>query len=221
MQFLLAIDAAARAAGVQWRALYNDYAVAAAVNRHLDRKHVIFIGQIRRGRRLGLNWHGPLLLHFHLDIAPQSQGADSEEASPGFALPEQAEELELVDPTAEYSAEALGDLETAAVPYAEVAGEYALEDQWVAPGEQLDGSEALDCDEEGSRLTISIPLCSGTRTNSRSRSPRSARSRRSSRPRQAPARAWPTESAGWPRSCSARRCAAGRAGRPSPRCSGR
>ena len=73
-----------------------------------------------------------------------AEGADSEEASPGFALPEQAEEFELVDPTAEYSAEALGDLETAEVPYAEVVGEYALEEQWVAPGEQLDGSEALD-----------------------------------------------------------------------------
>jgi hypothetical protein len=71
VQFLLAIDAAARAAGVQWRAIYNDYAVAAAVNSHLDGKHVIFVGEIRRGRQLGLNWHGPLILHVHLDIAPQ------------------------------------------------------------------------------------------------------------------------------------------------------
>jgi hypothetical protein len=73
VQFLLAIDAAARAAGVEWRAIYNDYAVAATINQHLDRKRVIFVGKPRRGgRRIGLNWHGPLLLHFHVDITPRS-----------------------------------------------------------------------------------------------------------------------------------------------------
>jgi hypothetical protein len=73
VQFLLALDAAARAAGVEWRAIYNDYAVAAAVNQHLDRKRVIFVGHPRRGgRRIGLNWHGPLILHFHVDITPRS-----------------------------------------------------------------------------------------------------------------------------------------------------
>jgi hypothetical protein len=72
--FLLAIDAAARAAGVEWRAIYNDYAVAAAINRHLDRKRVVFVGHPRRGgRRIGLNWHGPLILHFHVDITPSAQ----------------------------------------------------------------------------------------------------------------------------------------------------
>ena len=158
VQFLLAIDAAARAAGVQWRAIYNDYAVAAAVNRHLDRKHVIFVGQIRGDRRLGLNWHGPLILHFHLDITPQWRGPEREEES-GLALPEQAGEfpaagwtgeeetaleLEHVDPTAEFSPEALGDLETPGVPDPETAGEYEVAEQWVASAEQLDGSEALD-----------------------------------------------------------------------------
>jgi hypothetical protein len=73
VQFLLALDAAARAAGVEWRAIYNDYAVAAAINQHLDRKRVIFVGHPRRGgRRIGLNWHGPLILHFHVDITPRS-----------------------------------------------------------------------------------------------------------------------------------------------------
>jgi hypothetical protein len=73
VRFLLAIDGAARAAGVEWRAIYNDYAVAAAVNQHLDRKRVIFVGHPRRGgRRIGLNWHGPLILHFHVDITPRS-----------------------------------------------------------------------------------------------------------------------------------------------------
>jgi peptidoglycan hydrolase-like protein with peptidoglycan-binding domain len=71
VRFLLAVDAAARAAGVSWRGIYNDHAVAAAVNRHLDRKRVVFVGQVRRsGARVGLNWHGPLVLHVHLDLVP-------------------------------------------------------------------------------------------------------------------------------------------------------
>ena len=93
-RFLLAIDAAARAAGVQWRAIYNDYAVAAAVNRYLDRQHVIFVGEILRGPKLTLNWHGPLILHVHVDIVPQPQNPDQEEESPGLA-PEEAGKLRL------------------------------------------------------------------------------------------------------------------------------
>jgi hypothetical protein len=80
VQFLLAVDAAARAAGVEWRAIYNDYAVAAAISQHLDRKRVIFVGHPRRGgRRIGLNWHGPLILHFHVDITPRPAPGPSKE----------------------------------------------------------------------------------------------------------------------------------------------
>ncbi|MFD6393316.1 M15 family metallopeptidase [Nocardia sp. NPDC060259] len=64
--FLADIDAAARAVGLRWRVLYNDFAVAAHVNRLKGARHVGFVGSPSRN----LNWHGPLVLHFHLDLAP-------------------------------------------------------------------------------------------------------------------------------------------------------
>jgi hypothetical protein len=64
--FLLTVDAAARAAGLRWRVLYNDFAVAAHINRVTRARHVLFIGQPGSN----LNWHGPLILHFHVDLAP-------------------------------------------------------------------------------------------------------------------------------------------------------
>jgi len=66
---LLALDAAASAVGATWRVLYNDFAVAAAVNRHTGLRQVVFMGQVRPNGT-NLNWHGPLILHFHLDVAP-------------------------------------------------------------------------------------------------------------------------------------------------------
>lgn len=83
LRLLRAINAAARSVGAQWRAIYNDHAVAAAINKELRRRHVIFVGGVRRDkakRVTGLNWHGPdpLILHFHLDIAPLS-GSDEGE----------------------------------------------------------------------------------------------------------------------------------------------
>ncbi|WP_231949654.1 peptidoglycan-binding protein [Alloactinosynnema sp. L-07] len=67
---LLAVNAAAADVGVRWRALYNDYSVAEAINRHTGVRNVVFMGQPRTGARPNLNWHGPLVLHVHLDIAP-------------------------------------------------------------------------------------------------------------------------------------------------------
>jgi hypothetical protein len=64
--FLLTVHAAAAAVGLRWRVLYNDYAVAAYVNRVTGARHVVFMGEPGRN----LNWHGPLVLHFHLDLAP-------------------------------------------------------------------------------------------------------------------------------------------------------
>jgi hypothetical protein len=68
---LLAIDDAAAAIRVDWRVLYNDYAVAAALNRHTGGRRVTFSGFPQRNRK-NITWHGPdpLLCHFHLDIAP-------------------------------------------------------------------------------------------------------------------------------------------------------
>jgi peptidoglycan hydrolase-like protein with peptidoglycan-binding domain len=64
---LLALESATRGVGAAWRVLYNDHAVAAAVNRHTGLRQVVFIGDSSGGV---LNWHGPLILHFHLDVAP-------------------------------------------------------------------------------------------------------------------------------------------------------
>jgi hypothetical protein len=64
--FLVAVDAAARAAALRWRVLYNDFAVAAHINRLTGARHVVFQGVPNHN----LNWHGPLVLHFHIDLAP-------------------------------------------------------------------------------------------------------------------------------------------------------
>ena len=74
IRFLRAVHAAAGAVGAQWRVLYNDFTVADAVNRERGARHVLFMGTVRRrgATVAGLNWHGPhpLILHFHLDLAP-------------------------------------------------------------------------------------------------------------------------------------------------------
>ena len=53
----------------------NDFSVADAMNCETGRSNVIFVGTTRKDkskRVVGLNWHGPdpLMLHFHLDLAP-------------------------------------------------------------------------------------------------------------------------------------------------------
>jgi hypothetical protein len=74
IRFLQKLHEAATAVSAQWRVIYNDFSVADVVNRALGREHVIFVGTTRKtgGRVTGLNWHGPapLILHFHLDLAP-------------------------------------------------------------------------------------------------------------------------------------------------------
>jgi len=69
---LRAVHQAARAVGAEWRALYNDYSVARVINQETGARRVRFIGGAFPGG--GLNWHGPhpLILHFHLDLAPLS-----------------------------------------------------------------------------------------------------------------------------------------------------
>ncbi len=79
IRFLRALHDAATAVGAQWRVIYNDFSVAEVVNRALGRAHVIFVGSATKSgsRVTGLNWHGPapLILHFHLDLAPLSGAA--------------------------------------------------------------------------------------------------------------------------------------------------
>ncbi len=73
VSFLLDLDQAARDAAAEWRVLYNDFSVAEAVNKATGKKHVVFMGA-DTDHGANLNWHGPapLILHFHLDIAPNA-----------------------------------------------------------------------------------------------------------------------------------------------------
>src|SRR5205807_4306238 len=70
VRFLLNLDKAAQVVGAQWRVLYNDFSVAEDVNKATGVRNVTFMGSPLEGKNL--NWHGPdpLILHFHLDIAP-------------------------------------------------------------------------------------------------------------------------------------------------------
>lgn len=74
IKLLRAVDGAAKALHAHWRVIYNDFAVAATINRETGRHNVIFVGDVRRDGKLvtGLNWHGPapLILHFHIDLWP-------------------------------------------------------------------------------------------------------------------------------------------------------
>ncbi len=68
VNFLLRLDATAKALGARWRVLYNDFRVAQEVNEAAGTRNVEFTGGIDKSG--GLNWHGPapLILHFHLDL---------------------------------------------------------------------------------------------------------------------------------------------------------
>lgn len=67
VDFLLLVHQAAQQSNLEWRVLYNDFAVARAVNQRTGARHVGFVGDSSGN----LNWHGPLVLHFHLDLSPR------------------------------------------------------------------------------------------------------------------------------------------------------
>jgi hypothetical protein len=67
VDFLLLVHQAAQQSNLEWRVLYNDFAVARAVNQRTGARHVGFVGD----NSGNLNWHGPLVLHFHLDLSPR------------------------------------------------------------------------------------------------------------------------------------------------------
>ena len=71
IRLALAIDQAAAAVGAGWRVLYDDFAVARAVNEHLGSRRIVEMANTERsgGRITNINWHGPLVNHFHLDLA--------------------------------------------------------------------------------------------------------------------------------------------------------
>lgn len=71
---LRAVHQASRAVGAEWRVIYNDYSVARVINQETGARHVVILG-----------FHGPapLVLHFHLDLAPlQGVVANSTPALP-------------------------------------------------------------------------------------------------------------------------------------------
>jgi hypothetical protein len=85
VRLLRAVNAAAGEVQLGWRAIYNDFSVADAINREFGRQHVIFIGAATKNSAkavTGINWHGPdpLILHVHLDLAPLA-GANLGEAA--------------------------------------------------------------------------------------------------------------------------------------------
>lgn len=70
--FALAIDRAATAIGVEWRVIYDDFSVARAVNERLGQRRIIEVANTSRNRAgdiTNINWHGPLVNHFHIDLA--------------------------------------------------------------------------------------------------------------------------------------------------------
>jgi hypothetical protein len=79
---LRATHKAARAVGAEWRVLYNDHSVARVINQETGARRVGFVGGAFPGG--GLNWHGPhpLILHFHLDLAPLSGVAPGASPTP-------------------------------------------------------------------------------------------------------------------------------------------
>ncbi len=95
VDFLRAVHEAAGAVNTQWRVIYNDSSVADTINRTTRQRNVIFIGTVRRDkskRVKGLNWHGPdpLILHFHLDLAPRvgvPNTAGSPRSQPSVSTP--------------------------------------------------------------------------------------------------------------------------------------
>ncbi|MEU5261560.1 hypothetical protein [Amycolatopsis sp. NPDC021455] len=69
IEFALAIDATAQAMGIEWRALYNDASVAHAVNQRLGVQRIVEVANVFAGPPRNINWHGPLITHFHVDLA--------------------------------------------------------------------------------------------------------------------------------------------------------
>ncbi|HEY0144535.1 MAG TPA: hypothetical protein VGF48_26865 [Thermoanaerobaculia bacterium] len=86
LQFLRAVNDTAETVHCDWRVIYNDFSVANVINKELGRQRVIFVGTVRRkGKRIaGLNWHGPkpLVLHFHLDLAPRANPSGGGTSAP-------------------------------------------------------------------------------------------------------------------------------------------
>lgn len=75
IKFLRAVGKTASLVDAEWRIIYNDFSVANTINQETGKRHVIFVGRVRKdkGKAINLNWHGPspLILHFHLDLVPR------------------------------------------------------------------------------------------------------------------------------------------------------
>jgi len=77
INFFLAVDRAAKATGIGWIALYNDFEVAKTVNEALGKRRIGFSGMGSTKDDPGSIHHGPspYLLHLHFNIMPASLAA--------------------------------------------------------------------------------------------------------------------------------------------------
>ena len=50
IKFLRAVHEVAAAVGAEWRVIYNDFSVASVVNQAIGKRHVIFVGTVRRDK---------------------------------------------------------------------------------------------------------------------------------------------------------------------------
>ncbi len=66
--FALAIDRACGSNGATFQILYNDFIVAREANKVIKNGRIFNVDNVV-GDGLNLNWHGPLVTHFHVDLA--------------------------------------------------------------------------------------------------------------------------------------------------------
>lgn len=68
--FALAIDRACGSSGASFQILYNDFVVVREANKVIQNGRMFNVDNVTgEGANLNLNWHGPLVTHFHVDFA--------------------------------------------------------------------------------------------------------------------------------------------------------
>ena len=69
--FALAIDRACSSNGATFQILYNDFVVAREANKVIKNGRLFNVDNVtgEGGGNMNLNWHGPLVTHFHVDFA--------------------------------------------------------------------------------------------------------------------------------------------------------
>jgi peptidoglycan hydrolase-like protein with peptidoglycan-binding domain len=70
-EFAMSIETAASTLAFRYQILYDDYAVIREFNQRAKNGHMSIQDNVEKsgGRPQNLNWHGPLVTHFHVDFA--------------------------------------------------------------------------------------------------------------------------------------------------------